>query len=406
LGVLFLLLAACRGGAGEASPVVFTVTKDALPVVASARPDDTPAPKARAAAATPTALSPLEQTIGERMRTLTSTMVEVDVLSDGEVSSYGSGVIVSPRGEILTAAHVVEDPKREIRVILPDGSRREAQVKMRSDARDVALLALSGTPPPNFVRLRVEPLHAGEWVVCAGHGGRVDDQEPMRSAGVVVDPAYTWTVTLDDEHPWSRHSVYPPKTKVHPGMVLLDCAIARGTSGGPVVDARGSLVAVAVGGGVVSPVDGFRGLLPPSSLAPSETETPKNLALVQAWRPDGGPPSRAEALASLVQRPDLRRVTVELSVRVAAGMAARFKAVLVSEDGLAVAPAVWLTRPLDEVVVAELPDAKVAEIVAIQGEVALLRLSGLAKESHEPAPTSYPPAAVEVGQLLATSTAG
>jgi hypothetical protein len=153
----------------------------------------------------------------------------------------------------------------------------------------------------------------------------------MLGAGVVVERPYLWTFTVDDGNELTQ-------TKSLPGMLRVDCASARGMSGGPVVDLAGELVGVLVGGGgVSSPVEGMSELLAryaPASLeraaTPQAPEPPEPDALEPAFGPEGRP-SREAAIAPLFARLAAERSLVELEIR--GGLeGGRFPAVIVSSS--------------------------------------------------------------------------
>lgn len=357
-------------------------------------------------------LSPFEEAVGSRMRAVVEATVEIERWSGDQQVAHGSGVLVSAGGDVLTAAHVVDHPGDRFVVVLPGGGRRDALVTARDGARDAAMLRAPG-PATAFARLAAHPPKAGDWVVCAGYGGEVPgDRVPMRSAGVVVAPWFAWTVTEYEEG-----TRYPKekKTEIFPGLMRLDCATASGMSGGPVVDLDGDVVGVVVGSsGVASPIEGIRHLLPVAARPRESVAPPAPAPAIEAARGPDGIPSRDATLAPLLEAPGVERSLVELEVASARHGGARFAAVLVSPEGLAVAPAVPLaggahpgeTVPVADVTVVGHPGARCTEIVAVRGELALLRLSGLSLSAPD-GPRPVGPAGVAVlGEIVEAVGAG
>lgn len=348
--------------------------------------DDTAAPPAEPSAPASLAppellpaldLSPFEAAVGARMRGVGATLVEIETMHGDELRSHGSGVLVSATGHVLTAAHVVRNATH-LTAVLPDGERRAAIVVARDDARDAALLHAPGAPTA-FATLDAARPAAGAWVVCAGHGGQVAEEHvAMRTAGVVIEPSYLWTVHEYD--PNARHPVVR-SSSTHPHMLRLDCATAPGMSGGPVVDLAGNVVGLVVGSdGVATPVALLQHLVAripagarAAARASSSTEAPSAIDA-------DGRASRQTAISASLGIGDVARSLVELEVPGGFAGPARFDAVLVSEDGLAIAPAVRVpggADPAASIKVVDHAGASCAEIVAVRGELALLRLAGL-----------------------------
>src|SRR5262249_58639139 len=63
--------------------------------------------------------------------------------SQNRINGMGTGIVIDPRGFIVTNHHVVEDVNF-IRVKLLDGTSCNAQVVARSQEQDLALLKIDG----------------------------------------------------------------------------------------------------------------------------------------------------------------------------------------------------------------------------------------------------------------------
>jgi S1-C subfamily serine protease len=332
----------------------------------------------------PAELAPFERAIAERMRGVAETMVEVEMRSGDQVVGHGSGVLVSPNGEVVTAAHVVRDASLHFRVVLPDGPSRDAVVAAVDEAHDAAILRAPGAATA-FARLAAHRPMAGDWLVCAGYGGeQTIERTPMLSAGVAVEPSFGWSRTEGGGDRFALRPL-PKKTTTYWGMIRSDCWTAPGMSGGPVVDLDGNLVGVVVAtGGIATSIDSIRRLLP-SARSPA-VAAPTSPSAAPAPVTKGGAdglPSRDATLAAMFAPLGAERSVFDLEV----GTGPKFPAVLVTLDGLAVTPAARVTNKTPDagevtvasadVVVVGRPDARCTEIVAVRGELALLRLSGL-----------------------------
>jgi S1-C subfamily serine protease len=143
----------------------------------------------------------------------------VKVASSGsQGSDIGSGALISPT-LILTCGHNVEDhnSKRELFVIFNDASWSMAKIKHYDRADDIAILELPKAVLTPSAKIRVKPLEIGEKVVIHGYAQSL---RYGRSDGVV--------------DAWDQKGG-------HRGFRVTSPSV-QGISGGPVVDANGSIV--------------------------------------------------------------------------------------------------------------------------------------------------------------------
>jgi len=103
----------------------------------------------------------------------------------------GSGVIISPEGLVLTAAHVTDEPGKEIRVLLADGRSLPARSLGVDSTTDAGMVQIDA-PGPFPWRPAIEEANykVGDLVLATGHpGGPVEGRQPplrigrIRSAG-------------------------------------------------------------------------------------------------------------------------------------------------------------------------------------------------------------------------------
>lgn len=106
-------------------------------------------------------------------------MVKVIGAGAGRVEGYGTGMIVSPDGLIVTSQGVFLDGQ-QTRVILADGSTHEATVLRRDREIQMALLKIERATPEYF-ELSSQPVgEQGDWVVALNNAFKVaDKQEPV-----------------------------------------------------------------------------------------------------------------------------------------------------------------------------------------------------------------------------------
>lgn len=136
--------------------------------------------------------------------------------------SMGSGFIVSPDGDVVTNAHVVEGVD-EILVRLYDRRELRAEVVGLDEQSDIALLKIEAEDLPTVTLGSSKDLKVGEWVMAIGNpfgfGHTV-------TAGIVSAKGRSFF----DEN-------YVP-------FIQTDVAINPGNSGGPLFNARGEVVGV------------------------------------------------------------------------------------------------------------------------------------------------------------------
>jgi len=138
----------------------------------------------------------------------------------------GSGVIVSKDGLVLTAAHVVDaagsgDQKKEVAVILPDGTEVKGRVLGRDLNRDAAMVQLEGDREWPFAEpAPADSVEKGEWCIAMGHPGGFDIQR--------VAPVRVGRLWQDNEKAFF-HS---------------DNTVSGGDSGGPLFDLEGRVIGI------------------------------------------------------------------------------------------------------------------------------------------------------------------
>jgi len=148
--------------------------------------------------------------------------------SQNRINGMGTGIIIDPRGYIVTNQHVVEDVN-VIRIRLSDGSSQSAAVIARSQEADLALLKIDVPQPlPTMPLGTASDLMVGETVVAIGNAY---GYEHTVSVGVVS--AIKRDVTLN-------------KDVSYKSLIQTDASINPGNSGGPLLNVNGELVGVNV----------------------------------------------------------------------------------------------------------------------------------------------------------------
>lgn len=157
-------------------------------------------------------------------------------------NTYGSGVIVSPDGLVLTNRRVVtQDVGSSPTVILPDGSSAPARIVKIDVVHDLALLKVERTDLPSLPVASEDPA-PGTWVAVIGKAFFKDSDDLAQTVKLAIADSNTVTMgtvngrdRLDD--PDGRH-VYKGEA------LLIDALVNPGCEGGAVIDTAGRLVGI------------------------------------------------------------------------------------------------------------------------------------------------------------------
>ena len=186
------------------------------------------------AAATPAAADDISASARSVVRVVTVAVVDDEVVGFG----HGSGFAVAPN-RIVTNAHVVDLAARYpdnvvIGIVPSEGSRSyQGKVIAIDTQRDLALIEFTGVQLPT-VALYTGPVDEGSSVTALGYPGNVD-MATARSAADYITPL----------SPIRSEGVFSGRRKLSDVEVLLHTAgIARGNSGGPLLDPCGRVVGV------------------------------------------------------------------------------------------------------------------------------------------------------------------
>ncbi len=139
----------------------------------------------------------------------------------------GSGVLVDPRGYIVTNYHVVEGAA-ELTVIFHDGTSTPARLIGHDyPFSDLAVIQVEGEGYPYAVLGNSEDILVGETVVAIGSA--LGDFRNTVTTGVVSGIGRTLRVSEDVSME---------------GMIQTDAAINHGNSGGPLVNLHGEVIGI------------------------------------------------------------------------------------------------------------------------------------------------------------------
>ncbi len=144
------------------------------------------------------------------------------------VNGMGTGVVIDPRGYILTNFHVV-DGVREINVTFADGDTRVATLIARDTNTDLAIIKVSRSEPLPVITLGTSnDLMPGESVIAVGNAY-----------------GYEHTVTRGIVSALHR-AVQVSDAQFYDDLIQTDASINPGNSGGPLLNIEGRMIGVNV----------------------------------------------------------------------------------------------------------------------------------------------------------------
>lgn len=153
--------------------------------------------------------------------------------------AWGSGVIVSKDGYVLTAAHVAGGPKRGAMFVLSDGRVVKGTTLGLNRGIDAGLMKITDKGDYPFMEMGVsKDLEEGSWCLAVGHPGGY-----QKDRGLVVRLG---RVLLTDRD-----------------AITSDCTLVGGDSGGPLFDMQGKVIGInsRIAGAITAnlhvPVDAF-----------------------------------------------------------------------------------------------------------------------------------------------------
>lgn len=142
------------------------------------------------------------------------------------VSASGSGVVLDPRGFIVTNAHVVAGA-RSLDVVFADGRRQVAEiVGTDSPFTDIAVVKVSAKDLDTLPLGDSDALTPGQRVVAIGSA--LGDFRNTVTEGVISGLHRTWReggIVMED-------------------LIQTDAAINHGNSGGPLVSVQGQVIGI------------------------------------------------------------------------------------------------------------------------------------------------------------------
>lgn len=168
---------------------------------------------------------------------------------------YGSGVIISSDGYIVTNNHVVEGAD-EISVTLNERKTYSAKVIGTDPNTDIALIKIDAKDLPVIKFGNSDDLKIGEWVLAVGNPMNLTSTV---TAGIVSAKARNLGIigSGENNNPFQNPNTSQKMNLSLESFIQTDAAVNPGNSGGALVNLRGELVGI--NAAIVSPTGTFAG---------------------------------------------------------------------------------------------------------------------------------------------------
>lgn len=168
---------------------------------------------------------------------------------------YGSGVIISTDGYIVTNNHVV-DGADEINVTLNDRTSYSAKVIGTDPNTDVALIKVDAKDLPVISFGNSDNLKIGEWVLAVGNPMNLTSTV---TAGIVSAKARNLGLIANENrsNPFQNQRNSNATSMSIESFIQTDAAVNPGNSGGALVNLKGELVGINTA--IMSPTGSFTG---------------------------------------------------------------------------------------------------------------------------------------------------
>lgn len=161
-----------------------------------------------------------------------------------DTGGLGSGVIMSPKGYVLTNDHVVHGADRiQVVVQQKDGKQKTYMARLAADypRADLAVLEIETKGKETFPYLKFadEPAKVGDWAIAIGYP--FGFKQTMTS-GIISALGVSMRV----------------EGRRYPYLIQTDAAINQGNSGGPLLNISGEVVGI--NSAIFSPSGAFAGM--------------------------------------------------------------------------------------------------------------------------------------------------
>jgi S1-C subfamily serine protease len=157
---------------------------------------------------------------------ITSTVIQWDFFGVVPRSGSGSGIIIDPKGYILTNNHVIENAQR-IEVTLSNGNKWPGNLVGTDPYNDLAIIRIDAPPPEKLQTLPLgssQDLQVGQKVIAIGNPFGL---QQTLTTGIISSLGRT---------------IHSEQGQEMEDLIQTDAAINPGNSGGPLLDSEGKII--------------------------------------------------------------------------------------------------------------------------------------------------------------------
>ncbi len=166
-----------------------------------------------------------ELTLQEIYAKVSPAVVSLTTYMDDLPYSWGTGVVFTPDGYIITNTHILQGCSRAV-VAFSDGTEYDARLVGADDASDIAVLDIEGEDFPYARFGRSDALKVGDKAVAIGNP---------------LSQAYTGTMTDGIISAIDRNVTYDGHRMT---LLQTNAALNEGNSGGPLINSAGQVVGI------------------------------------------------------------------------------------------------------------------------------------------------------------------
>lgn len=141
----------------------------------------------------------------------------------------GSGVIVDPRGYIVTNSHVVGTNRKKLTINLMDGRELEGNVLWQDSGLDLAVVKVEATNLPSAELGDSDAIEVGYTAIAIGNP---------------LGLRYERTVTQGIISGLNRSIMVDQQGTIMEDLIQTDAAINPGNSGGPLINSKGEIIGI------------------------------------------------------------------------------------------------------------------------------------------------------------------
>ena len=152
-------------------------------------------------------------------------VVGITTYLDGMEYSWGTGVVFTPDGYIITHTHILQGCTGA-KVIFPDGGEYEAFLVGADEASDIAVIYIEGSDLPYAQFGQSDSLRVGDEAIAIGNP---------------LGEAYAGTMTNGIISAINRNVVYNGHSMT---LLQTNAALNEGNSGGPLINAGGQVIGI------------------------------------------------------------------------------------------------------------------------------------------------------------------